>query len=77
MAIATTEMVRKLKFRLLTDPSYSPDLAPSDYHIFRPLTDVLHGYQFANDEEVKDMVHTWFFVQLKPFFTNGIRKLMQ
>jgi hypothetical protein len=23
------------------------------------------------------MVHTWFFVQLKPFFTNGIRKLMQ
>jgi hypothetical protein len=32
----------------------SPDLTPSDYHIFRLLKDALCGCQFANNEEVKE-----------------------
>jgi hypothetical protein len=31
---------------------------------------------FANTEEVKDMVHTWIHTQPKPSFTDGIRKFM-
>jgi len=38
---------------------YSPDLAPSDYHIFRPLKEALRGRRFNSDEEVKAAVHTW------------------
>jgi hypothetical protein len=35
---------------------------------------VLHGCQFANNEEVK--VHTWLHAQPKTFFMGGIRKLV-
>jgi hypothetical protein len=45
--------------------------------MFRLSKDVLHGHQFANDEEVKDVVHTWLSKQLKTFFTDGMRKLME
>lgn len=36
----------------------------------------LHGHQFLN-EEVTDMVHTWLHMQLKTFFVDGIRKLVE
>jgi hypothetical protein len=51
----------------------SPDLAASDYRIFGPLKDALCGCQFANNEEVKVMLHTWLCAQLQTFFTHGIR----
>jgi hypothetical protein len=34
------------------------------------------GCQFANNEEVKDMVRMWLCAQLKTFFADTIRKLM-
>jgi histone-lysine N-methyltransferase SETMAR len=37
-AVATIETIQKLNFELLPHPPYSPDLAPSDYHLFGSLT---------------------------------------
>jgi hypothetical protein len=34
------------------------------------------GFQFANDEEVRGMMHIWLHVQLKTFFSDDIRKFM-
>jgi len=51
-AAATVETVQQLGFELLQHPPYSPDLAPSDYHIFGPLKEALRGRRFASDEEV-------------------------
>jgi hypothetical protein len=34
MAAATIEMIKKLKFKLLLHPAYSPDLVSSGYHMF-------------------------------------------
>jgi histone-lysine N-methyltransferase SETMAR len=42
-AAATVDTIQKLKFKLLPHPAYSPNVAPSDYHIFRPLKDALCG----------------------------------
>jgi histone-lysine N-methyltransferase SETMAR len=39
-AAATAETVQQLVFELLQHPAYSPDLAPSNYHIFGPLKEV-------------------------------------
>jgi len=36
--------------------------------------DTLSGLWFVNDDEVKDAKHTWFCVQPKTFFADGIRK---
>jgi len=55
---------------------HSPNLSPSDYHIFRLLKHMICGCQFANNEEVKDMVRMWLCAQLKTFFADTIRKLM-
>ena len=65
----TAETLRKLKFEVMTHPPYSPDLAPSDYHLFGPLRETLR------DQEVKETVHAWFAAESKTFFSEGIRKL--
>jgi len=68
--------IQKLKFELLPHPAYSPILTTYNYHISGLLKHVLHGCQFANNEEVNDMVHTWLQTQEKTLFEDGIRKLM-
>ena len=35
----------------LYHPAYSPDLAPSDYHLFSNLMSFLHGRSFETDDE--------------------------
>jgi hypothetical protein len=42
----------KLKWDVLPHPPYSPDLAPSDYHLFGPMKRVLRGKRFRNNDEV-------------------------
>ena len=76
-AAATVQTVQQLGFELLQHPPYSPDLSPSDYHIFGPLKEALRGRRFASDEEVKEAVHTWLWEQPKSFFSAGIRKLVE
>jgi hypothetical protein len=39
-------------------PPYSPDLAPSVFHVFGPLKDALSATQFRNDYEVRSSVRT-------------------
>jgi histone-lysine N-methyltransferase SETMAR len=34
-------------------PPYSPDLAPSDFHLFGPLKNYLGGKRFPDDKEVE------------------------
>jgi len=76
-AAATVETVQQLSFELLHHPPYSPDLAPSEYHIFGPLKEALRGRSFTSDEEVKVAVHTWLLEQPKSFFSAGIQKLVE
>ncbi|GFR76752.1 histone-lysine N-methyltransferase SETMAR [Elysia marginata] len=48
-----------LQLTTLPRPSYSPDLAPSDYHLFGPMKQCWRGKHYENDEEVKSAVKTW------------------
>ena len=43
--------IKTLKLDLLPHPPYSPDLAPSDYHLFRSVAHGLAGLHLANFEE--------------------------
>jgi len=58
-AAVTVETVQQLGFELLQHPPYSPDLTPSDYHIFGPRKEALRVRTFTSDEEVKEEVQTW------------------
>lgn len=47
-------------FELLPHPPYSPDLAPSDYHLFPNLKKHLAGRKLSTDIEVQETVTEYF-----------------
>jgi histone-lysine N-methyltransferase SETMAR len=57
-SLHTRKAITDLQWTVLPHPSYSPDLAPSDYHLFSPLKDAIRGKKFENDEEVISEVKT-------------------
>ena len=60
---------------MLPHPAYSPDLAPSDFHLFAPLKEFLGGKKFQTDDAVEDAVRSWMDDQPKKFFESGIKAL--
>jgi hypothetical protein len=74
-AALTMATLLKLKWDVLPQPAYSPDLAPSDYHLFGPMKRVLGGKRFWNNDEVIAAVESWMHKQPKTFFETGIKKL--
>jgi hypothetical protein len=58
---------------LLDHPPYSPELAPSDYHLLTYLKNWL-GSQCFNNNELMEGVKTWLSSQAADFFDNGIQK---
>ena len=55
-------------------PPYSPDLAPSDYYLFRSLQN-LNGETFNNDAAVKSHLVLFFDGKDQKFYKRGILKL--
>ncbi|GFU95882.1 histone-lysine N-methyltransferase SETMAR [Trichonephila clavipes] len=49
-------------------PSYSPDLTPSDFHLFLHLKSFLAGKHFNNDKELKENVSDWLKTQAANFY---------
>ena len=54
--IRTREKIASLGWTTLPHPLYSPDLAPSDYHLVGPLKESLRGKHYSSNEEVKSVV---------------------
>ena len=60
---------------VLNHPPYSPDLAPSDFHLFIDLKEHLTGKKFDYDDEEQEVM-TWFKGQAADFYDSGIEKLV-
>jgi histone-lysine N-methyltransferase SETMAR len=58
-ARAIQERIQELQWELLEHPPYSPDLAPSDFHLFGPQKNHLGGKSFADDKEAETEVQKW------------------
>ena len=71
MSAKSQAAIRQCGFQQLNHPPYSPDLAPSDYILFRVMKKFLRAKRFSSDEEVKEAVTTWFEEQSKDFFVQG------
>ena len=67
-ALATQKKLAYLDFQCLDHPPYSPDLAPSDYHLFPGLKNQLKGRHFSSDAEVIAAAETWLDGQPFDFF---------
>ena len=57
-------------------PLYSPDLTPSDFHLFLHLKKFLGGKRFDDDEDLNDAVQKCLTSQAAQFYEEGIQKLV-
>ena len=53
------EILKCLKWEVLPHPPYSPDIGPSDFHLFRSMTHGLSEQQFTSYENTKNWVDSW------------------
>jgi hypothetical protein len=68
----TKAAIQELDWEILPHPPYSPDLAPSDCHIFRSLSNDLCGVSFNNDAELQNWLDHFFTATPADFFKRGI-----
>jgi hypothetical protein len=60
----------------LGHPSHSPDLVPSDYHLFGKLKEHITGKKFNDNDKAKDEVLRWLNEQVPEFYNSGYKKLI-
>jgi transposase len=72
----TQTLLEHFNWQLLDHHPYSPDLAPSEYHLFTYLKILLVSKRFSNNEELMKDVKTWLISQAAEFFDTGIQKLI-
>ena len=58
-------------------PPYSPDIAPSDFHLFSSLQNSLNGKNLNSVEAVENYLANFFQEKLSSFYKHGIDKLVE
>ena len=64
-SLSTRTKLLELGWKVMSHPPYSPDLAPSDYHLFRSLQNFLNGKNFSNNDDLKSHLAEFFAVMLR------------
>lgn len=67
--------IQGVGWEVLPHPPYSPDIAPSDYHLFRSMASSLSEQRFRCYEDIKKWVDKWIRSKDQEFFSIGIRHL--
>jgi histone-lysine N-methyltransferase SETMAR len=70
--VSTRALLSDFAWGIISHPPYSPDLAPSDFH----LKQFLDGTHMGSDEEVKKTVKDWFSGLAADLYDAGIQKLV-
>ena len=73
-SLVTRQKLLELGWDILPHPPYSPDLAPSDYFLFRSLQNSLNGKNFNNDD-IKSYLIQFFANKNQKFYERGIMML--
>ncbi|UYV70868.1 hypothetical protein LAZ67_8000923 [Cordylochernes scorpioides] len=64
--------MENFKWEIVTHPPYSPELAPSDFHLFPALKWYLGGKHFANDDEVQAEENYWLRRQDTAWYNSDV-----
>ncbi|WKY06424.1 hypothetical protein Q1695_006537 [Nippostrongylus brasiliensis] len=75
VARATRQKIQDLGWEVLPHPPYSPDTAPSDYHLFRALKQHLRDTEFDSLQQLEMKVTQFFCSQPPEFWRRGIESL--
>lgn len=69
------QKLQDLGWTTLPHPPYSPDMAPSDYHLFRSLHHFLDGQAFKDEDDLKSSLQSFFDQKSQSFYRQGIDNL--
>ncbi|GBO10103.1 hypothetical protein AVEN_26708-1 [Araneus ventricosus] len=72
----TEALLKRFKWEVLHHPPCSPDLAPSDFHLFLYLKRHIAGQNSRDDDEIKNEVEIRFRKQVVDFYDCGIQKFV-
>ena len=75
VARATIDLLNQFGWDIIIHRPYSPDLAPSDYHLFTHLKEHMGGMRFDDDDKVKEQVKHYLNELAASFYDTGIQKL--
>jgi hypothetical protein len=75
-ATSTNALIKLFNWQIFDHPSYSPDLVPSDYHLFTKMTVWLGTQRFHTNEELMDGANNWLHNLAAPFFDERLQKLV-
>lgn len=64
-----------MRWEVLPHPPYSPDIAPSDYHLFRSMQSALTEQKFNKVQDIEKWVDRWIASKDPEFFSRGIHLL--
>lgn len=74
-AKTTVDLITSFGWEVLPHAAYSPDMAPSDYYLFRSLQHHLADSQFKKIEDVQKSISNYIESKSPSFFRTGIRQL--
>ena len=77
VANVTKNAIETLGWDVLPHPPYSPDLAPSDFHLFQSLSNCLRGASFNNDVELRTWLDDFFMSRPNNFYARGFEKMVE
>ena len=69
------ETIEAFSWEILSHAAYSPNLAPSDYHLFASMGHAIDEQCFTSYENVRKWLDDWFASKEQQFFWRGIHKL--
>jgi len=75
-AAQAQDLITSFKWEQMDHPPYSPDLVPSDYHLFLHLKKFLGGKRFDDDSDLKVAVQKWLTSQAVAFYEEGVQKFV-
>ncbi|CAK1595888.1 unnamed protein product [Parnassius mnemosyne] len=71
-SLATQQKLRELDGEVLMHPPYSPELAPSDFHLFRYLPNYLGSARLTSREDCQNYLSHFFDQKSQGFYSIGI-----
>ena len=68
VAIPGKNYLENSGWEVLPHPPHSPDLAPSDYHVFRSMQNALTGIRFTSEQSIKNWLDSFLAASRRSSF---------